>query len=141
MTIAQATDLIMNGYKALPVSLTATPIKPMGKNPRMGLVLDQCKGGIIKIKSFVPIFSSDWNVFAKQTDGSIQWIPEQLVGLGEDFHSQVDNGNVKTTLYKVRWRAYDSKGDTDKTVENTLKVGINTKSPTRNDKGVFTDMV
>jgi len=56
MTIAQATDLIMNGYKALAVSLTATPIKPMGKNPRMGLVLDQCKGGIIKIKSFVPIF-------------------------------------------------------------------------------------
>jgi hypothetical protein len=94
-----------------------------------------------KSRALFRFFSSDWNVFAKQTDGSIQWIPEQLVGLGEDFHSQVDNGNLKTTLYKVRWRAYDSKGDTDKTVENTLKVGINTKSPTRNDKRVFTDMV
>ncbi len=45
-------------------------------------------------------------------DGSIQWIPEQIVGIGEDFHNQVDDGKVKTTLYKVRWRGYDRTGDT-----------------------------
>ncbi len=27
----------------------------------------------------------------------MQWIPEQIVGIGEDFHSQVDDGKVKTT--------------------------------------------
>jgi hypothetical protein len=27
----------------------------------------------------------------------------------------------------------------DKTLENTLKAGMNTKLPTRDDKGVFTD--
>jgi hypothetical protein len=49
-------------------------------------------------------FDAGWNAFAQQTDGSMPWIPEQIVAIGEDFHSQVDDGNVKTTLYKVRWR-------------------------------------
>jgi len=40
------------------------------------------------------------------------WIPEQIVGIGEDFHSQGDDGMVKTTLYKVRWSGYDRTGDT-----------------------------
>ena len=48
-------------------------------------------------------FDKGWNAFAQQKDGSIQWIPEQIVGIGEDFHSQVDDDKVKTTLYKVRW--------------------------------------
>ena len=30
----------------------------------------------------------------------------------EDFHNQVDDGKVKTTLYKVRWIGYDRTGDT-----------------------------
>ncbi len=38
-----------------------------------------------------------------QKDGSMEWIPEQIVGIGEDFRRQVDDGKVKTTLYKVRW--------------------------------------
>ena len=42
----------------------------------------------------------------------MQWIPEQIVGIGEDFHRQVDHGKVKTTLYKVRWSGYDRMGDT-----------------------------
>ena len=42
----------------------------------------------------------------------MQWIPEQIVGIGEDFHSQVDDGKVKTTLRKVRWIGYDRTGDT-----------------------------
>ena len=35
-----------------------------------------------------------------------------IVGIGEDFHSQVDDDKVKTTLYKVRWSGYDRTGDT-----------------------------
>ena len=42
---------------------------------------------------------------------SIQWIPEQIVGSGEDFHRQVDDRKVKTTLHKVRWKGYARKGD------------------------------
>jgi hypothetical protein len=49
-------------------------------------------------------FDKGWNAFAQEKDGSIQWIPEQIVGIGEDFHSQVDDDKLKTTLYKVRWR-------------------------------------
>jgi hypothetical protein len=47
-------------------------------------------------------FDKVWNVFAQEKDGSIQWIPEQIVGIGEDFHSQVDDDKVKTTVYRVR---------------------------------------
>ena len=37
---------------------------------------------------------------------------QQIVGIGEDFHSQVHNDKMKTTLYKVRWSGYDRTGDT-----------------------------
>jgi hypothetical protein len=30
----------------------------------------------------------------------MQWIPKQIVAIGEDFHSQVGDGKVRTTLYK-----------------------------------------
>ncbi len=46
-----------------------------------------------------------------QKDGSIQWISEQFVGIGEDFHSQVDDVKVKTTVYRVRWSGYGRTGD------------------------------
>ncbi len=39
-------------------------------------------------------------------------IGEDLVAIGEDFHSQVGDGKVKTTLYKVRWQGYEKKDDT-----------------------------
>jgi hypothetical protein len=63
-----------------------------------------------------------WNhsACAQQTDGSMQWIPAQIGGIGED--SQVDYGKAKTTLYKVRWQGYDRKDDA--------------KLPTCDDKGV-----
>ncbi len=32
--------------------------------------------------------------------------------IGEDFHSQVGDGKIRTTLYKVRWEGYDKKDDT-----------------------------
>jgi hypothetical protein len=57
-------------------------------------------------------FDKGWNAFAQQKDGSIQWIPEQIVGIGEDFHSQVDDDKVKKTVYRVRWNGYDRTGDT-----------------------------
>jgi hypothetical protein len=42
----------------------------------------------------------------------MQWIPEQIVVIGEDFHSQVHDVKVKTTPYKVGWRGYDRTGNT-----------------------------
>ncbi len=54
-------------------------------------------------------FDPVWNAFSKHTDGSMQWIPKQIVAIGEDFHSQVGDGKVRTALYKVRWEGYDKK--------------------------------
>ena len=34
------------------------------------------------------------------------WIPEQIVGIGQDFHTQLDDGKAKITLYRVRWKSY-----------------------------------
>jgi hypothetical protein len=42
----------------------------------------------------------------------MQWIPKQIVSIGEDFHSQVGDDKVRTTLYKVRWEGYDKKNGT-----------------------------
>ena len=55
------------------------------------------------LRTATSYFDKGWNAFAQQKDGSMQLIPEQIVGIGEDFHSQVDDDKVKTTLYKVRW--------------------------------------
>ena len=57
-------------------------------------------------------FDPVWNAFSQHADGSMQLIPKQIVAIGEDFHSQVGDGKVKTTLYKVRWEGYDKKDDT-----------------------------
>ena len=43
------------------------------------------------LRTATSYFDKGWNAFAKQKDGSIQWIPEQIVGIGEDFHNQVDD--------------------------------------------------
>ena len=64
------------------------------------------------LRTATSYFDKGWNAFAQQKDGSIQWIPEQIVGIGEDFHSQVDDGKVKTTVYRVRWSGYDRTGNT-----------------------------
>ena len=64
------------------------------------------------LRTTTSYFDKGWTTFAQQKDGSIQWIPEQIVGIGEDFHNQVDDGKVKTTLYKDRWSGYDRTGDT-----------------------------
>jgi hypothetical protein len=53
-----------------------------------------------------------WNAVSPHADGSTQWIPKQIVAIGEDFHSQVCDVKVRTTLYKVRSEGYDKKDDT-----------------------------
>jgi len=64
------------------------------------------------VRTATSYFDPVWNTFSKHTDGSMQWIPKQIVAIGEDFHSQVGEGKVRTTLYKVRWEGYDKKDDT-----------------------------
>ena len=64
------------------------------------------------VSTVTSYFDPVWNAFSKHTDGSMQWIPKQIVAIGEDFHSQVGDGKVRTTLYKVRWEGYDKKDDT-----------------------------
>ena len=64
------------------------------------------------VRTATSYFDPVWNAFSKHTDGSMQWIPKQIVAIGEDFHSQVGDGKVRTTLYKVRWEGYDKKDDT-----------------------------
>ena len=43
-------------------------------------------------------FDPVWNAFSKHTDGSMQWIHKQIVLICEDFHIQVGDGKVRTTL-------------------------------------------
>lgn len=73
-------------------------------------------------------FDPVWNSFSKHTDGSMQWIPKQIVAIGEDFHSQVGDGKVRTTLYKVRWEGYDKKDDTWEPITHLQGYGTMVKS-------------
>ena len=74
--------------------------------------LDLAQGKTVDaLRTAASYFDAGWNAFAQQKDGSMKWIPEHIVGIGEDFHSQVDDGKVKTTLCKVRWSGYDRTGD------------------------------
>ena len=63
------------------------------------------------VRTATSYFDPVWNAFSKHTDGSMQWIPKQIVAIGEDFHNQVGDGKIRTTLYKVRWEGYDKKDD------------------------------
>ena len=81
------------------------------KKPTTNRNLAQGKGSDT-VRTATSYFDPVWNAFSKHTDGSMQWIPKQIVAIGEDFHSQVGDGKVRTTLYKVRWEGYDKKDDT-----------------------------
>ncbi len=85
-------------------------------------------------------FDPVWNVFSKHTDGSIQWIPKQIVAIGEDSRCPASGGGIERVFFSAG-KQYDAlkKSTMDKTLENTLKVSINTMLLTCDDKGVFTD--
>ena len=38
------------------------------------------------VRTTTSYFDPVWNAFSKHTDGSMQWIPKQIVAIGEDFH-------------------------------------------------------
>ena len=40
------------------------------------------------------------------------------MAIGEDFHRQVGDGQVRTTLHKVRWEGYDRKDVTWESITN-----------------------
>jgi hypothetical protein len=44
------------------------------------------------VNTVTSYFDPVWNSFSKNTDGSMQWIPKQIVAIGEDFHSQLGWG-------------------------------------------------
>jgi hypothetical protein len=50
------------------------------------------------VRTATSYFDPVWNAFSKHTDGSIQWIPKQIVAIGEDFHSQVGDGKYGLLL-------------------------------------------
>ena len=92
---------------------TSTPSKSDRSTKTKTTNLNLAQGTKVDaLRTTTSYFDKGWNVFAQQKDGSMQWIPEQIVGIGEDFHSQVDDDKVKTTLYKVRWSGCDRTGDT-----------------------------
>jgi hypothetical protein len=80
--------------------------------------LSQGKGNDTE-RTVTSYFDPVWNAFSNHTDGSIQWTAKQIVAIGEDFHRQVGDGKVRTTLYKVRWEGYDKKDDTWKPISSS----------------------
>jgi hypothetical protein len=70
------------------------------------------KKGSDAVRTVTSCFDPVWNAFSKHTDGSMKWIPKQIVAIGENFHSQVGDKKIRDTLYKVRWEGYNKKDDT-----------------------------
>jgi hypothetical protein len=92
---------------------TSTPITSDRSTKTKTTNLNLAQGTKVDaLRTVTSYFDKDWNTFEQQKDGSIQWIPEQIVGIGEDFQSQADDDKVKTTVYRVRWSGYDRTGDT-----------------------------
>ena len=54
------------------------------------------------VNTVTSYFDQVWNTFSKHTDGSMQWFPKKIVAICEDFHTQVGDRKVRTTLYEVR---------------------------------------
>jgi hypothetical protein len=46
------------------------------------------------VRTVTSYFDKVWDAFTQEKDGSIQWIPEQIFGIGQDFHSHVDDDKV-----------------------------------------------
>jgi hypothetical protein len=57
------------------------------------------------VRTVTSCFDPVWNAFSQHPDGSMQWIRKNIVGIGEDFHDQVGDGKVRSTLYDTRTRS------------------------------------
>ena len=52
------------------------------------------------VRTATSYFDAGWNEYARKKDGTLEWAPEMIVGIAQDFHKMIDDGNSKTTLYK-----------------------------------------
>ena len=89
--------------------------------------LSQGKGSDTE-RTVTSYFDPVWNAFSKHTLRSMQWIPKQIVTIGEDFHRLVGDGKVRTNLYTVRWQGYDKKDDTWEPITHLQGYAIMVKS-------------
>ena len=66
---------------------------------------------------------------------------QDVVRMGIKFHGYPGSSDGIERVFTTTGKQYDTlkKNTMDKTMENTLKVGMNTKVPTCDDKEVFTD--
>ena len=63
-----------------------------------------------------------------------------VVRMWRQFHGCPTSGDgMERDFFSAGKQHYALKKTMDKTLESTLKASINTKLPTRDDKGVFTD--
>ncbi len=67
--------------------------------------------------------------------------PGDVVRMWRQFHGCPGSGGGIERVFTTARKQYDTlkKSTVDKTIEITLKTGMNTKLPTCDDKGVFTD--
>ena len=64
------------------------------------------------VRTATSYFDVGWTEYARKKDGTLEWAPEKIVGIAQDFHKMIDDGKSKTTLYRVRWKGYASRDDT-----------------------------
>ena len=48
------------------------------------------------VRTTTSYFDPVWNAFSKHTDGSMQWIPKQIVAIGEDYRRLLRKLPVQT---------------------------------------------
>jgi hypothetical protein len=71
----------------------------------------------------------------------VKWMYPDVVRILRQFHGYPGSGGGIEWVFTVVGKQHDDlkKNTIDKTLENTLKAGMNTKLSTCHDKGVFTD--
>jgi hypothetical protein len=121
-----------------------TSIQHIDRQERLGSASD---GRITLSHTFVsPAFIADKK--SRRDIKFVKWLVRKNRALPmskkddelNDFVDEVTDG-VYCTNWKTAGKQHDDlkKNTMDKTLENTLKTGMNTKFPTRHDKAVFTD--
>jgi hypothetical protein len=46
-------------------------------------------------------FDPVWNTFPQHTDGSLKWIPKQIVTIGEDYVKCMSGGSLRGEVFDV----------------------------------------